>query len=145
MPGELLLTGQNTPMRVFVNGEVYGDDILMSAEVTEVTTEFRDDHLGEGRSNPDKQVDGYDLDLTLHVANNRLIQALLDVQAARDARRPIPVIAVMIALEERATGRTSSYIFTQLVTAFRLSIPSRKERLTLNIKCRARDMKPVAR
>ncbi len=144
MAGELLLTGQHTPMRVFVDKEVFGDDLIISCDVTEVVTKFRDDHLGEDRSHPDKQVDGYDLDLSLHVANNRLIQALLNQQAARDARLPIPVIAVQVSLEERATGITSSYIFVDVTTEMKLSIPSRKERLKLDLKCQCRDMQPIA-
>src|SRR5579859_168421 len=141
--GEPLLTGQNVPVRVFIDKQVFGDDRVNSVKITEVATEFRDDHVGESRSKTDKQVDGYDADVELHQSNGVLIQALINAQAARDANQAIPEVALLFTFEKRdGSLGSASYLLSKCTTKFDLDW-SRKDRVKMRVSLRAEDCQPV--
>lgn len=136
--GDLPLSGAHSKIRILIgNDPPYGDDIVLSWKIKERATKYNDDHIGEDNQKNDKLRDGWSLDLTLHHATTKLIDALEAQQAKREARQPFDPIAIQLQLNERNTGNVKAYLFTQIVTEEELEGKARKDRLTYTLTCDA--------
>jgi hypothetical protein len=143
MAGELLMNGQNVPVKIFVGKKKFGTDILTNFTVGEKATMHEDQHLGEKRAKHDKQVDGYNGGVGAHMANNGLLQALIAQQAQRDANQPIDPISIVFQMETRDGGTPKTYALRNVVTKFRFENGARNKRVALNLDYDADDLVPV--
>jgi len=145
MAGELLVNGQQIPVTIFVGKNKYGDDKLVSFQVREKVTKHEDQHLNRQRAGHDKQVDGYKAQITLHMADFGLMQALMDQQAQRDALQPIDPISVVFGMKTRDGAPPKAMSLINLVTEFKFDASARNKRVTLDLDCDADDLVPVVK
>src|SRR4051812_1468608 len=83
----LPLSGAHTKVRIFVgNNPPFGDDIVVSWSIEEEAEIFRDDHVGNDYSLGDVRSDGWNIQLELHHASTKLIDAF---EARRQAIREL--------------------------------------------------------
>lgn len=145
MAGELLVNGQQIPVTIFVGKAKYGEDKLVSFQVREKATKHEDQHLNQPRAGHDKQVDGYKVAITTHVADGGLLLALMDQQAQRDANKPIDPISIVWGMKTRDGAPPKAWGLTNVVTEFKFDANARNKRVTFDLDCDCDDMQPVVR
>lgn len=139
----LPLNGQNIPATVFVGKQRFGDDTLVSMQLREKVTKHEDQYLGADRARHDKQVDGVKLNITVHVIDNGLFQALIKQQEQRDNRQPIDDITVVFRMQTRDGAAPKAYAAQNVVTEMKLDASARNKRATIELDCDADRLVPV--
>lgn len=141
---ELPLTGQDTPIKVFLGNQPFGvSDTIDSWSVTEDAVIHKDQYMGRQRHRLDKQLNGYDMSISSDMTNTTLLAALIAQQAARDANQPIPELAVEVQARQR-NGLVKSFMLVKGVGKTDIKGGGRTERIKQGLDLNFEDLLPVA-
>lgn len=140
-PLKPVLRGENVPLTVFVDRVPQRHaDICKKLSVEEDSVDHADQYNGRARVVRDKQVDGYSAEIDLDIYDSTLLDALLAVQAKRDANQPIPEITVLFTLNNR-DGAVQAYYLTKCVSKYKLEVGGRTESVGQTLSIKAEDLK----
>jgi hypothetical protein len=133
---KLALHGENVEAKVFINNVPQRDAsvLIKSLEVTQDAVMHQDDYLGQSRSRNDKQLKGYGFNLEMDTADNALMDALIAVDAAREANQPIPDVTISFSMTDRNTGTISSYFLTEMAAKFDVGFGGRTEKVSTKVE-----------
>lgn len=143
--GAGILSGDDALMRIYLNNQRFGDDMLVSWDVKARTKIFEDDYGGNKTSGLDVRLYGWDLSVKTNYKTNRLLEAVLAYYQSKRVAGSAPVnCGILIAIQERTTASLLvGYQFTPVVFGYGMGMPGMKERLAQNLDCKARYMNPA--
>jgi hypothetical protein len=141
--GAPLISGDGWMMRVFINSQKFGEDLLVSADVTPNTTKYRDDHAGNNSSKVDMRVWGWDIKTKFNYKTNRMVEAMLAFYKAKQTPGAQATMAIMLAIQERnSAAKRPGYLFSPVVADYNLSLSGMKERLKQGLDAWAETWEP---
>lgn len=142
--GVPLLSGDDFLMRVFMNNDKFGEDLIVSASVKANTTKYRDPHGGNKVLKVDVRVWGWDVDIKFHYKTDRMLKAALAVYNSKMVPGSAPiVVGIMLASQQRdAAANLPGYLLSPVVFDYDLAMSGQTERLTQGLSCWAETLKP---
>lgn len=141
---ELPLTGENTPIKVFLGNQPFGiSDTVDSWSVTEDAVIHTDQYMGRDRARYDKQINGYDMNISADLTNTTLLAAIFAQDAAREANQPIPDLSIEVQARQR-NGLVKSFVLTKGVAKWDIKSGSRTERVKKGLDMKFERIIPVA-
>lgn len=141
-----LISGDDWMMRVFLNGERFGEDLLVSASVKPNTTKYRDAHGGNKVLKVDVRLWGWDIDVRFNYKTDRMLKAVMAFYNSKMVAGSAPItVGIMLAIQERnAAAKQPGYLFSPVVFDYDLSFGGQQERLKQGLSCWAETWKPYA-
>lgn len=144
--GAPFLSGDDAILRLFMNSQRFGEDLLVSWSIKTNSTKYRDDQGGNKVSKVDIRVWGYDLQVKAKVKTTRLFDAALALYKSKQIAGSAPVVVgAFIGIQQRDAGALlKGYQLSPLVFDYDFSMPGMRERLSQGIDAWAESCDPAS-